>query len=145
MSTGQGFDDRSQHVLPVEVALVFLVEEDQNGVEGQAFDSPASFDGAVFWMLGQLQHFQLSLRIVTQTHQSPKRQSQLVRYTTPLEIEEQALYQSAVPLQIYRHFGNKPKPAINGSSDSFWNMRVTTVTVELANKANNHLFSSKHI
>lgn len=112
MSTEQGLDRLSQRVSPVEVALVFLVEEDQNGVEGQAFDSPASFDGAIFWMLGQLQHFQLSLRIVTQTHQSPKRQSQLVRYTTPLEIEEQALYQSALLFQIYRYFGNKPKPAI---------------------------------
>ncbi len=93
------------------MALVFLVEEDQNGVEGQAFDSPASFDRAIFWMLCQLQHFQLRLRIVTQTHQSPKPQSQLVRYTTPLEIEE-PLYQSAVLFQKYPYFGNKPKPAI---------------------------------
>lgn len=42
------FDRLSQHDSPVEMALVFLIEEHQNGVEGEAFDSPASFDGAIF-------------------------------------------------------------------------------------------------
>lgn len=64
--------------LPVQVGFVFTVEAQQHAVEGEAPDPPASLDGAVLWMLGELEHIQPSLSIVTQNQEAPQRERELV-------------------------------------------------------------------
>lgn len=54
-------------------------------MKGQALDPPARFDGAVFWVLGQLQHLQPSICIIAQAQESPQRQGQLIRHAASKE------------------------------------------------------------
>lgn len=70
-------------VLPVEVRFVLAVKAQQQSVEGKAPDPPASLNGPVLHVLGQLQNLQASLHIVTEAQQPPQGQGQLVHQTAP--------------------------------------------------------------
>lgn len=51
-------------------------------MEGETAEPPAGLDGAIFHVLGELQHLQASLGAATQAHQAPQGESELVYYTT---------------------------------------------------------------
>lgn len=63
--------------------LVPLVEVQQQRVDGEASEPPASLDGAVLQVLGELQHLQTSVGAAAQAQQAPQRQSQLVQDPAP--------------------------------------------------------------
>lgn len=50
-------------------------------MEGEATEPPASPDGPIFQVFGELQHLQTSLGTATQAQQAPQGESELVYYT----------------------------------------------------------------
>ena len=58
-------------MLPVKVRFVFAIEAQQQRMDGKAPDPPASLNGPVLHVLGELQHLQPGLSIVTKAQQAP--------------------------------------------------------------------------
>lgn len=69
-------------MLPVQVRLVFAIEAQQQRVDRKASDPPASLNGPVLHVLGELQHLQPGLGVVAETQQAPQGEGELVRHTT---------------------------------------------------------------
>jgi len=66
-------------LLPVQLRLVFAVEAQQQGGEGEAPDPPAGLNAAVLQVLGELQHLQAGLGVVTQAQEAPQGEAELVQ------------------------------------------------------------------
>lgn len=62
-------------------------------MEGQTPDPPASPDGPVLHVLGQLQHLQLCLGIVTETEAAPQGQGELIPHTASTTTQQQEVTQ----------------------------------------------------
>lgn len=57
---------------PVQMGFVFPIEAQQKRMKWKALDPPASLNGPVLHVLGELQYIQPGLGVVTQGQEAPQ-------------------------------------------------------------------------